>query len=307
VEIAGLVEYHPRMASQLNQVICAAIAEWQGVADAYGDVYRYYLRVSPPVEFGSCSGGTWIDARRVIPGSSLDRVLKRGVLRIGHIDAAPYVFRTSASTLAGLDYENGRAIAALMAKNYTGFSAEPEWVLVGGTYPSETAKSLALQTALSDGEFDVALSGLANVDPEVSGVEWLCATNQCFSNFTYTGRDNLPVGKPQTRDDVVKMLKGFTGITIAYVSNNPGPSAGAAADLARDVGTSVTLVPSGSGGPDIVNDWIANQTMHFALGDGIAQSWLAINQWPRATNFNVQVALSGHAPQQVAGFTLQGP
>jgi hypothetical protein len=294
------------MPSQLNQVLCAAIADWQRDPRLYTDVYRQYLGVPPPLPFAECTGGTWIDRDKVIPGSSLDTVLKNGVLRIGHIDAAPYVFRTSASELAGLDYVTGGALAALLAEHYPGFKPVPEWVLVGGTYASETAKSLALKAALDQREFDVALSGLANIGTEVSGVDWLCATNQCFSNFTYSGLGNLAIGQPKTRADIVKMLKGFTGITIAFVSNNPGPSSGAAADLARDVGTSVTLVPSGSGGPTIVNDWIANQTMHFALGDGIAQSWLALTQWPRATNFNVQVALSDHPPQQVAGFTLQG-
>ena len=63
-------------------------------------------------------------------------------------------------------------------------------------------------------------------------------------------------------------------------------------------------MPSQGSGP--LNEWVAEQECHFTVGDGIASSWLSLTQWPSATNFNVQVALSENPPQQVAGFTLQG-
>jgi hypothetical protein len=68
------------------------------------------------------------------------------------------------------------------------------------------------------------------------------------------------------------------------------------------VGKNVKLVAFD--GASALNASIANQECHFAVGDGIASSWLSLTEWPKATNFNVQIALSENPPQQVAGFTL---
>ena len=73
------------MASQLNRVLCAAIAEFQANPDIYAASYRKYLGVRPPVPFDPCKGGEWPGT--IDPGSSLEAVLKRGRLRIGHVAA----------------------------------------------------------------------------------------------------------------------------------------------------------------------------------------------------------------------------
>ena len=290
------------MPSQLGLVLCAAIAEFQATPGAYESSYRRYLGVAPPVPFDPCTGGEWI--RQIDPASSLQSVIERGTLRIGHVDAAPYVFRRTASDLGGLDYDTGNALTAIMARHYPGLRPHPEWVLVGGAYTDESAKAAALRDAMAAGEFDVALSGQANIGSELTGVDWLCATNLCFTNFLYTGRDGFQLGQLTTRQEVVDALKTLKDITIAYVANNPGPSTPSAINLLHDVGSHVSLMPSQGSAP--LNAWVASQQCHFAVGDGIASSWLALNQWPDATNFNVQVALPANPPQPVAGFTLQG-
>lgn len=292
------------MPSQLAQVICAAIAEWRQTPEAYSRIYARYLGVKPPVPFGECDSGRWIPPEEIDPGSSLRRVLARGVLRIGHVDAAPYVFRVSATELAGLDYETGRALTAIVASHYPGLQAEPEWVLVPGSYGDESAKFKALFVQMTNGAFDLALSGQANIGSEIAEVDWFCATNLCFTNLLYTGRDHFDLGSLRTREEVVTTLQTLGEISLSYVANNPGPSGPSATNLARDIGANVSLMPSQGSVP--LNGWVANQDCHFSIGDGIASSWLALNQWPNATNFNLQVALPENPPQEVAGFTLSG-
>lgn len=290
------------MPSQLSQVVCAAIAEWQRNPAAYASIYRKYLGVTPPVPFDACQGGEWIPADQIDRKSSLHAVLERGRLRIGHVDAPPYTFRANASEQIGLDYEIGQVLTAIIARHYPKLSRHPEWVLVGGSYGEESAKFTALYNGMRNGDFDMALSGQANIGSELAEVDWFCATNLCFTNFLYTGRDAFSLGTLTTRDDIVAKLKTLGTITLGYVANNPGPSSPSAKNLARDVGENVTLVAFN--GASALNASIANQECHFAVGDGIASSWLSLTEWPRATNFNVQVALSENPPQQVAGFTL---
>ncbi|HYI09154.1 MAG TPA: hypothetical protein VEK57_08785 [Thermoanaerobaculia bacterium] len=292
------------MPSQLSQVLCAAIAEWQSAPAAYASIYRKYLGVIPPVPFDSCKGGEWIPAQEIDPASSLHAVLERCRLRIGHADAAPYVFRANAAELAGLDYETGRALTAIVARHYPRLSPDPEWVLVSGSYAEESAKFTALHDGMGNGDFDLALSGQANIGSEIAQVDWLCATDLCFTNFVYTGRGGFSLGTPTTRDEIVSKLGTLGEITLGYVANNPGPSAPSAKNLARDAGENVTLMAFQGAGA--LNQSIADAEVHFAVGDGIASSWLSLTQWPRVTNFNVQVALSENPPQQVAGFTLTG-
>ena len=292
------------MTSQLSRVLCAAIAEWQAHPGAYAALYEKYLGVSPPVPLAACKEGEWIPPEDIAPGSSLDAVLRRGTLRIGHVDAAPYVFRATSKELVGLDYDTGNALTAIMARHYPALRPAPEWVLVAGSYGEESEKFRALYNALSDGHFDVALSGQANIGNEIAEVDWLCATDLCFTNFVYTGLGKFDLGELRTRDAIVAKLKTLGEISIAYVSNNPGPSSPSAINLMHDIGSNVSLMPSNGAAP--LNDWIANQQCHFSVGDGIASSWLCLTQWPSATNFNVQVALSTNPPQEVAGFTLKG-
>lgn len=290
------------MPSQLSQVLCAAIAEWQRIAGAYASMYRRFLGVTPPVPFDACDRGEWIPRDRIDPASTLHAVLERGTLRIGHVDAQPYVFRANAAELTGIDYETGQALTAILAAYYPGLRPQPEWVLVSGSYADESTKFSALYDGLTAGDFDVALSGQADIGSEIAEVDWLCATDLCFTNFLYSGRDDFELGTLRTRDDVVAALRKLGDITIAYVANNPGPSSPSAKNLARDVGANVTLVPCE--GAAVLNEAVAKAECHFAVGDGIASSWLSLTQWPRATNFNVQVALPENPPQSAAGFTL---
>jgi ABC-type amino acid transport substrate-binding protein len=246
----------------------------------------------------------WIPAEEIDPASSLHAVLERGRLRIGHVDAQPYVFRANAAERIGIDYDTGQALAAIVARHYPRLRPEPEWVLVGGSYAEESSKFSALYDGLGKGGFDVAMSGQANIGSEIAEVDWLCATDLCFTNFLYTGRDGFRLGALTTRDEIVAKLKTLGEITLGYVANNPGPSSPSAANLKRDVGENVTLVPFQ--GAAALNTAVANAECHFTVGDGIASSWLSLTQWPNVTNFNVQVALPANPPQQVAGFTLTG-
>jgi hypothetical protein len=292
------------MTSQLNRVLRAAVSDWQSSPAHYAAVYRTYLGVDPPVPFPPCEGGEWISHGEIRPASSLRSVLDRGRLRIGHVDAAPYVFRATSKNLLGLDYDVGNALTRILASHYPEVDPEPEWVLVAGSYGDESAKFKALYVGMSNGEFDVALSGQANIGSEIAPVDWLCATDLCFTNFLYTGRDQFNLGDLATREAIVAKLKTLGPITVAYVANNPGPSAPSAENLKRDVGDTVTLMPSQGSAP--LNEWVATKACHFSIGDGIASSWLSLTQWPNATNFNVQVALSANPAQQVAGFTMPG-
>lgn len=290
--------------SQLNRVLRAAIGEWQLDPTAYSSIYRKYLGVDPPVPFDPCRDGEWIAPEDVDPASSLHAVLERGKLRIGHVDSAPYVFRGTADRLLGIDYETGRALTAILAGRYPDLDPEPEWVLVAGSFQEEAQKFRLLYDALSRGDFDLALSGQANIGSEIAEVDWLCATDLCFTNFLYTGRGGFDLGELATREEIVAKLRTLGEITLAYVANNPGPSTPSAKNLQRDVGETLTLMPAQGAGEH--NDWVATQKCHFSIGDGIASSWLALTQWPAAINFDVQVALPENPPQQVAGFTSQG-
>jgi hypothetical protein len=292
------------MPSQLSRVLRAGISEWQARPRAYAAIYREYLGVDPPVPFGKCEGGEWIRPTQIKPRSSLRAVLKRGRLRIGYVDAAPYIFRASSKQLVGIDHEVGNALTRMLSSHYPKVDREPEWVLVAGSYGDESAKFTALYAGMRDGAYDVALSGQANIGSEIATVDWLCATDLCFTNFLYTGRDQFDLGSLTSREQIVAKLKRLGPITLAYVANNPGPSTPSAENLRRDVGRNLTLMPSEGSGP--LNAWVAEKACHFSVGDGIASSWLSLTQWPDATNFNVQVALDENPPQQVAGFTLPG-
>jgi len=290
------------MTSQLNRVLRAAISEWQATPARYAAIYRYYLGVYPPVPFGTCDGAEWIHPTQIRPDSSLLAVIASGRLRIGYVDAEPYIFRRDAPLLLGIDYEVGNAVTRILSSHYPQIDPYPTWVFVPGSYGEESAKFKALYGGMCDGAFDVALSGQANIGSEIAPVEWLCATDLCFTNFLYTGRDQFKLGHLNTRQEIVAKLKTLGPVTLAYVADNPGPSAPSAENLKRDVGENLKLMPSQGSGP--LNKWVADKECHFSIGDGIASSWLSLTQWHEAVNFNVQVALSENPPQQVAGFTL---
>jgi hypothetical protein len=302
--------------SPLGSVFDAAFAAYLQNPERYRRLYGSYLGVVPKF-VPSSTGGAWTAAGHPV----LARVLRRGVLRFGYSEGGPYVYREDNGELAGVDWELGNALTEIIRDQY--FHAVPgrglraEWVPVevqGGGDP-EAARFDALYRGLRTGRFDIAMSGQANIGTDAGAsahmreVDWTSPTALLFTNLLYTGRDDYDlselVGAPRER--FIDTVKHWPEVRLMCVMN-PGPSPTSSREL-RDAinaaGGHAILDEEGT--LESITRAIAEQRIHFSVGDAVASSW--IGRQPGFRGLNLDIAASTRplqTAQPVAAFTLRG-
>jgi hypothetical protein len=301
--------------SPLGSVFDAAFAAYLASPERYRRLYGTYLGVVPKF-VPSSGGGAWTEAGDPV----LARVLKRGVLRFGYSEGGPYVYHEDNGELAGVDWELGNALTEIIRDQY--FHAVPgrglraEWVKVevleGGD--PEAARFDALYRGLRTGRFDVAMSGQANISTDAGAsahmreVDWTSPTALLFTNILYTGRDDYDLSElvGASRERFIATVKRWPEVRLMCVKN-PGPSPINSREL-RDAinaaGGHATLDESGT--LDSITKAIADQTIHFSVGDAVASAWISRQSCFQGLNLNIAASTRPlQTAQSVAAFTLR--
>lgn len=301
--------------SALSNALCAAFKHYLANSEAYRRLYGSYLGVTPkfvPI----FDDGAW-----AVPGdTALARVLKSGVLRFGYAEVAPYVYRGTNNELAGLDWELGNALTAIMRDQYffyaPGKGLRAEWIRVDVSAEGdpEVAKFEALHDGLQRGLFDVAFSGQANISTDSAApaatreVDWTPATALLFTNILYTGRDGHDLSDlvGASRERFITRVKEWPEVRIMCVAN-AGPSPINSAALVADInaaGGNATLDNTGT--LETIQAAIAEQTIHFSVGDAVASAWIGIQPGFKGLNLDIGASTKPlQTAQPVAGFTLR--
>ncbi|MDB4916782.1 MAG: hypothetical protein JWM95_4426 [Gemmatimonadetes bacterium] len=302
--------------STMARVFDAALQSYLARPQEYQKLYASYLGAQP--RFVPTSGdGSWM------PGTdpALQRVFRSGVLRFGYVDGAPYVYSAGPPNpgLRGLDWALGNELTEIIRRQYANETAEKglraEWVKVdaaGGGDP-EVAKFSALHEGLRHGRFDIALSGQANISAdhdtaeETRAVDWTAPTALLHTNILYTGKDGYDLSGivGASRQQFIDVVKSWRKVIIMYVIN-AGPSTDNVIALAGAI--------NAAGGNAVlekteklqdVHDAIANQTIHFSVGDGVASAWIGNQLGFKGLNLDIAASERPlQTAQPVAAFTL---
>lgn len=307
---ASSVEHEP---SPLGSVFDAAFAVYLSNPERYRRLYGSYLGVVPKF-VPTSTGGAWTVASDAV----LAGVLKRGVLRFGYAEGAPYVYHDDNGELAGVDWELGNALTEIIRDQY--FHAVPgrglraEWVRVEvpAAADPEAARFGALYQGLRTGAFDIAMSGQANISTtagataEMLDVDWTSPTALLFTNILYTGRGDYDLSKlvGGPRERFIAMVKHWPEVKLMCVQN-PGPSPTNAAEL-RDAinaaGGHATLEHAQT--LEEMMAAISHRTVHFSVGDAVASSWIGRQAGYAGLNLDVAASTKPlQTAQPVAAFT----
>lgn len=301
--------------SALGNALCAAFAAYLSDPERYRRLYGSYLGVIPkfvPV----CAEGSWS-----VPGETgLSRVLKSGVLRFGYAEVAPYVYREENNELAGIDWELGNVLTAIIRDRYffyaSGKGLRAEWIRVDvpAEGDPEQSKFTALFAGLQQGLFDVAMSGQADIsaDPaapdSVREVDWMPPSALLFTDILYTGRGGHDLSglAGGTRERFIDEVKSWPEVLVMCVAN-AGPSPANAAALVRainDAGGNATLDNTGT--LESIKRAIDEQTIHFSVGDSVANSWIGSRPGFRGLNLDIAASVKPlQTAQPVSPFTLK--
>lgn len=301
--------------SALCAAFDAAFKTYLSNPEPYRRLFASYLGVEPKF-VPAVDGGAW-----PAPGETpLAEVLKRGVLRFGYSEGAPYVYHGGNGELCGIDWELGNALTAILRDQYFHFAPgkglRAEWVKVevGEGGDPEELRFTALHDGLRRGLFDVAMSGQANLGAGLGtsdatrSVDWTASTALLFTNILYTGRDGYDLSGlvGASRERFIERVKDWPEAIVMCVAN-PGPSPINSAALVAAInaaGGNATLRNDGT--LPSITEAIAEQTIHFSVGDAVASSWIG-NQ-PGFAGLNLNIA-AGTQPlqtaQPVAAFTLR--
>ncbi len=305
--------------SALAKTFDAAFETFLADGQSYQHLLASYLGMEPKF-VPTVDDSMWMPAS----DRTLARIFKSGVLRFGYADgAAPYVYRGPApnSDLRGLDWELGNAITAIIRDHYfsatSGKGLRAEWVKmdVPTDGDPEDLKFKALHDGLQRGLFDIAMSGQANISTTLSTsdetrqVDWTAATGMLFTNILYTGRDGHDMSAlvGGTRDEFIREVKNWPEVKVMCVAN-PGPSTTNSMALVADInaaGGKATLDKDGT--LPTISAAIADQTIHFSVGDAFASAWIGNQPGFKGLNLNIAAGVQPlQTVQQVAAFTLPG-
>lgn len=301
----------------LNAALCAAFRQYLSSPDAYRQLYASHLGVAPKFV------PTGDDVAWPSPGDdALSRVLKSGVLRFGYAEGDPYVYHGGPDhdgELMGLDWELGNVLTAIVRGQYfhyaPGKGLRAEWVRV--TVPPggdpEVGRFNVLHAGLVDGLFDVAMSGQADLSADQTSpaatreVSWTAPTALLFTNILYTGKggEDMRDLAGGSRERFIDRVKGWPQVKIMCVKN-PGPSPINSGALVSDInaaGGHAELCQTES--LEVMKDAIANQDIHFSVGDAVASSWIGNQPGFAGLNLNIAAATKPlQTAQPVAAFTL---
>ncbi len=272
--------------SELGTVLSAAFKDFAADGTRYSDLYIKYLGVhrEPPTVHGAAF---WIPLDQITEGSTLDEVLKRGVIRFGFFREAPYHSFDSEGKQTGFDFELANAMLVFLHQHYP--KLRVEWVeqkieLPGAGQDNVVAYERLLPGLLNK-EYDVIFSGI--IDLPARPVATTCATMDFFWNVIYTGKDDWDVKSilNSDRTRLVEFLAGKPGASI--VSTAGGPSQEVAQKLVADVNTAGGSAHARTASIPELKQMFSVPDAHITIGDAIAQSSMAIRPGFRGSNLNI--------------------
>jgi hypothetical protein len=290
--------------SQLSQTLSAAFAAFP--QERYADLYEKYLGIRHTISTTETCG-EWIPVEKIQPGSTLDRVLSSGVLRIGFVYHAPYLYLDASGQPVGFEYDLAYGLLDLIRARYPAYPLRIEWQPVDYTFSGSGQENIELADALvqqlQSDAFDVVLSGIiAQPDRPVATA---CPDMDFYWDAIYTGRGALDLRPVQytDRQTLIAFLVDHPGMSL--VSTAGGPSEDAVNAIVADVrqagGTLSSRTASAAELPSI----IAQQTDDFAIGDGIALSSAVMT--PAFTGLNLDINVYTGPRYYIAPFTQLDP
>ncbi len=262
------------LTSELSEVLSAAFHDFACERGRYANLYQKYLGVRREAPEGSA--GRWIETPT--PGSTLDRVVRAGVVRMGFWRHAPYQFAQDGQEV-GFDRELGDALVDIMARHYPGLRGE--WVEREFASDGRGLENLLLfEDLLPDllaGFYDVMFTGIIQRPDRPVAVA--APTLKFFWTAIYSGKDGLDLGQVVDRASFVQFLKEHPGLFI--LSTPGGPSQDTVAAIASEAEVQVAHVTV----PQLIEGYMQEKA-HFLIGDAIALSDLAMK---KGLNLNVEL------------------
>jgi len=259
-------EFHT---SQLSQTLSAAFQAFP--QERYADLYEKYLGIRHTISTTESCGG-WIPESAIRSGSTLDRVLNSGVLRIGFVYHAPYLYLDESGNPVGFEYELAYGLLDLIQGQYPARPLRIEWKPVEYTFSGSGQENIELADALvqqlQSDAFDVVLSGIiAQPDRPVATA---CPDMDFYWDAIYTGRGNLDLRPVQytDRQRLIAFLVDHPGMSL--VSTAGGPSEEAVDAIVADVRQAGGSISSRTVSAAELPGILTQQTDDFAIGDGIA-------------------------------------
>ncbi len=304
--------------SQVNRVFNAALGVLLDQQDGsrYEHLYTRYMGTAPRFRPRSSDCDPWVPADDV--GDELKGVLERGVLRFGFVSGAPYVYR-SEGRLTGFDHDLGEALAEIIGEHYHGASHgfRAEWVEVAPSGTEQADRLRELAAGLTDGKFDVALSGQMMLPQDEVGdlpIEWTAPTALLFTAISYTGRDrdkldleklaalgsgDLPAFEAHAAGESRRLSLELRIFSVS----NPGPSPTAATKLVYAIHSAGGRAVWDTGDVADSDAVMLEATDHFAVGDSLASGAQSLLQGFDGIYLNVP---ANQELWPIAGFTA-GP
>lgn len=262
------------LTSELSEVLSAAFHDFASERGRYANLYQKYLGVRREAPAGPT--GRWIATPT--PGSTLDRVVRAGVLRLGFWRHAPYQFSKDGQEV-GFDRELGDALVEIMARHYPGLRGE--WLEQKFVSDGRGLENLLLFEKLAPdmlaGHFDVMFTGVIQRPDRPVAVA--APTLKFFWTAIYSGKDGLDLREVVDRESFVRFLAANPGLSI--LSTPGGPSQDTVAAIAAEAEVQVANVTV----PELIQGYL-QEKVHFLIGDAIALADLAMQ---KGLNLNIEL------------------
>lgn len=311
--------------SQINQVFNAALGVFLNEQDGkvYDDLYKHYIGTAPRFRPHASDCDPWVAVQD--QDDALKALLRRGSIRFGYVPGAPYVYCED-EKLTGFDHDLGAALARLISAHYHGdpHRLRAEWVEVTLASDEQSDKLKALHQGLTDGDFDLALSGQMMLPEDFLGgldLEWTAPTALLFTAISYTGKDREKLDQEKLKALHSGDLPAFQNYAVAESQRldlelrifsvfNPGPSPTSATKLVYAIDHTGGRAVWDTGDIADSDTVMFTATDHFAVGDSLASGAQSLNPKFKGLYLNVP---ANDELWPIAGFTAgatatkQGP
>ena len=311
--------------SQINQVFNAALGAFLGEQEgrAYDDLYKKYMGIAPRFRPSAGDCDPWVAGKD--KDDSLKALLSRGVLRFGYIPGAPYVY-WSGEARTGFDFDLGEALTRIISTHYYDDPQRlrADWVEVPLASDEQADKLKALHKGLTEGDFDLALSGQMMLPEDFLGgldLEWTAPTALLFTAISYTGMDREKLDQtklealhsgdlPAFQDYAVEESQRLDLELRIFSVFNPGPSPTSATKLVYAIDHAGGRAVWHTGDIPDSDTVMFTGTDHFAVGDSLASGAQSMNPKFKGVYLNVPAndelwPIAGFTAG--AGATKQGP
>lgn len=291
--------------SELAQAMSAALKEIYAQPGWYAKLYEEHLGVRrDPPSITGCPD--WV--AQPTSGSTLDVVLKRGVLKIGFYRHRPYYYTTPDGHDTGFELTLGNEIAKRISRHY-GVPLRVQWLEESFTLKGGGQDNIDLYDKLlpdlQNGTYDVVMSGLIVFkDRPVSAS---CPTMDFFWTALYTGKGNLNAQlksvQSTNRATFVRWLAAHSGRSL--ISTEGGPSQEAVKKLVTDVAAAGGKVTANVTDVKGLINIITDKKFDFLIGDAIALAGESARK--NFDGLNLNISLRDYDPHVIAPITRLDP